>query len=80
MAQGVKTINEQKFCEAYIKFIHGEFSLNKAAAHIGISTETCKKYFEVALLGGQFPDTLFKDKRILAKERRNKNYSGEETE
>jgi hypothetical protein len=72
MAQGVKTIDEQKFCEAYMMFIHGEISIRKAAKYIGISDATVMKYFNMALLGEPFPDTLFKDRRTLAKERREK--------
>jgi transposase len=73
MAQGVKTIDEQKFCEAYMKFLAGEMSIRKAAKYIGISDATVMKYFNIALSGGQFPDTLFKDRRTLAKERREKH-------
>lgn len=60
MAHGVRPIDKEKFYEAYRAFMNG-CSLTKASKIAGISVPTLKKYFEVELTGGEFPDTLFKD-------------------
>lgn len=72
MAQGVKTIDKKKFYEAYERLLNGEYSIGKAAKHIGVCHKTASKYFNMVILGQELPDTLFTDRRILAKERREK--------
>lgn len=73
MAQGVKTIDKDKFFDAYGKFVNGEISLSKASKLIGISKPTTSKYFGMAYLGLGFPDTLFESKKN--KKKNNKKQS-----
>lgn len=63
MAQGVKTIDKDKFFEALWYFCNGQMSLTKAAKHAGISVPTLTKYFNKVLLGEELPDTLFESKK-----------------
>lgn len=59
MAHGVKTISRERFLEAYNGFLRGGMTLETAAKVAGVSKPTLKKYFEIEMTGGEFPDTLF---------------------
>ena len=43
-------------------------TLETAAKVSGVSKPTLKKYFEIEMTGGQFPDTLFDSKEEKEKE------------
>lgn len=63
MAKGVKTIDKDKFYDAFTKFCNGQINIGEAAEIISISKPTVVKYFNMALLGQKFPDTLFERKK-----------------
>lgn len=67
MAQGVKTIDKDKFFEAFYGFMNEHWSLTKASKVAGISVPTMKKYFNAVLLGEELPDTLFENKLDIMK-------------
>lgn len=60
MAKGVKTRNIDSFREGLMEYAYGRCSQAEAAKIAGISIPTFKKYLWIALSGGEFPDTLFK--------------------
>lgn len=59
MAHGVRTISRENFLKAYNGFLSGGMTLENAAKVAGVSKPTLKKYFEIEMTGGEFPDTLF---------------------
>lgn len=60
MAMGVHPIDLDDFSEACARYLNRECTQAEAAEIAGLSIPTFKKYLWIALSGGEFPDTLFK--------------------
>lgn len=73
---GVRTIDREKFLEAYNGYLYGGLTQKQAAEIAGVSIPTLMKYFAIEFVGGEFPDTLFETRKETGKESECENNIG----